>query len=164
MAMSNVEVVRRGFEAFNARDVEAIVELCDPAVEWLPFRAQLDGVAYRGHDGIRRFVADMDDDWDGFRIDPVEFHDRPPHVVVFGRVTGTGRASGVAVDFVGGFVFELRESKIARLVSHSDPAEALASLSARPGDRAPLSAPSAPSDPPRAPTAKRTPPGPGGSA
>jgi ketosteroid isomerase-like protein len=125
MSAENVEVVRRGFEAFNSRTVEAIVDLCDPDCEWVPFRAQLEGIVYRGHAGIRQFLLDVDDDWDTFRIEPVEYHDRGERVAVIGRVKALGRGSGVDVDSLAGFVFELRAGRITRLVSHSDPADAL---------------------------------------
>ena len=45
-------------------------------------------------------------------------------VMVTGHVTGTGRGSGVDVDFLGGFVFELRDELIVRITSYSDPAAA----------------------------------------
>jgi len=128
MSQQNVELIRRGFEAFNARDVEGLVAVCHSDCEWMPFRAQLEGIVYRGHDGIRRFVADMDQDWNAFRIDPVEFHDRGPRVVVIGRLIAAGRGSGVEVDSLAGFVFDVRDGRIALLVSHSDPAVALAAV------------------------------------
>ena len=128
MSQENVELIRRGFVAFNARDVEALVAVCDSDCEWMPFRAQLEGIAYRGHDGIRRFVEDMDHDWHAFRIEPVELHDRGARVVVVGRVIAAGRGSGVEVDSLAGFVFDVRDGRICGLVSHSDPAAALAAL------------------------------------
>ena len=45
-------------------------------------------------------------------------------MVVIGHVTGTGRGSGVHVDFLAGFVFELRDGLILRIKSYSDPAAA----------------------------------------
>jgi ketosteroid isomerase-like protein len=59
----NLDVVRRLFEAFNARDVDDLVNMSDPDGEWRPFRAQLEGIVYRQHEGIRQFVRDMDEDW-----------------------------------------------------------------------------------------------------
>ena len=76
MSRENVNVVRRSFQAFNARDVNEPVSLSTPDCEWLPFRAQLEGSVYRGLEGIRRFVIDVDDDWEGYQIEPVEFHQR----------------------------------------------------------------------------------------
>jgi ketosteroid isomerase-like protein len=36
MSQQNVEIVRRVHEAFNARDVKAVLELVRPDVEWRP--------------------------------------------------------------------------------------------------------------------------------
>lgn len=125
MSQENLEVVRRAFATFNARAVDDLVGLSDPDSEWLPFRAQLEGMVYRGHEGIRQWVRDMDDDWEAFRIDPVEFHDRDDRIVVIGHVQALGRTSGVGVDSEAGFLFELRGGRIVRVVSYSDPAAAL---------------------------------------
>jgi ketosteroid isomerase-like protein len=124
MSQENVEVVRRSFEAFNARDVDAVVSLSAEDCEWLPLRAQLEGIVYRGHEGVRQFVRDMDEDWEGFRIDPLEFHERGERVAVIGRVNALGQ-SGVEIDAVAGFVFELHQGRIRRIISHSDPDDAL---------------------------------------
>jgi ketosteroid isomerase-like protein len=125
MSLENVEIVRRVLEAFNDRAVEDAIGLSHPDCEWHPFRAQLEGMVYRGHEGLRQFVRDMEEDWEAFRIDPTEFHDRDDRVAVIGHVTALGRGSGVEIDAVAGFVFELSGGRIAKLVSHSEPAVAL---------------------------------------
>jgi ketosteroid isomerase-like protein len=124
MSQETMEVVRRSFEAFNARDVDGLVRLSAEDCEWLPLRAQLEGIAYRGHEGVRQFVSDMDEDWEAFRIDPVEFHDRRELVAVIGRISALGQ-SGVEIDSIAGFVFELQHGRIRRITSHSDPGAAL---------------------------------------
>ncbi len=43
--------------AFNARDVDTMLERFDPDVEWRPLRSETEG-AYRGHDGIREWIAE----------------------------------------------------------------------------------------------------------
>jgi ketosteroid isomerase-like protein len=131
MSQENVEVVRRSFEAFNARDVDELVSLFAEDCELLPFRAQLEGIVYRGHEGLRRFVRDMDEDWQGFRVDPVEFHDRQARVAVVGRVSALGRGSRVEVDSLAGFVFELHDGRIRHVTSHSEPGAALEAVEVR---------------------------------
>jgi ketosteroid isomerase-like protein len=125
VSRENVEIVRRLFEGFNERDVDALVGLSDPDCEWLPFRAQLEGIVYRGHEGIRLFVRDMDEDWAAFRIDPLEFHDGGERIAVIGRVRALGRGGSVDVDSRAGFSFELRSGRIMRLTSHSNPEGAI---------------------------------------
>lgn len=121
MSQGNVDVVGRSFEAFNARDVNELVSLSTPDCEWLPFRAQLEGIVYRGHEGIRRFVSDIDDDWEGYQVDPLEFHDRGDCVAVVGQVRAVGRGSSVDIDSIAGFVFELHSGRIRHVTSHSNP-------------------------------------------
>jgi len=127
MSQANVDVVRAAYDAFNARDVDALLRLSAEDCEWQPLRAQLEGIVYRGHQGVRQFVSDMDEDWEAFRIDPLEFHDRQERVAVIGRVSALGQ-SGVEVDSVAGFVFELQRGRIRRIISHSDPEAALAAV------------------------------------
>ena len=124
MSQENVEVVRAAYGAFNARDVDGLVRLSAEDCEWQPLRAQLEGIVYRGHQGVRQFVSDMDEDWEEFLLDPLEFHDRDERVVVIARVTALGQ-SGVEIDSVAGFLFELQQGRIRRIVSYSDPAAAL---------------------------------------
>jgi ketosteroid isomerase-like protein len=124
MPQENVEIVRRSFDAFNARDVDGLLRLCAEDCEWLPLRAQLEGIVYRRHQGVRQFLSDMDEDWEAFRIDPLEFHDYQERVAVIGRVTALGQ-SGVEIDSIAGFVFELQQGRIRRVISHSDPEVAL---------------------------------------
>ena len=126
MSQENVEAVRQGFEAFNRRDVDALVAVSHPECEWVPFRAQLEGETYHGHDGVRRFVADMDGDWERFEIHPQELEDLGERVLVIGRVEALGLGSGVAVENLGGFIFDMADGRIYRLVSYSDPDQARA--------------------------------------
>lgn len=128
MSQDNVETVRQAHDAFNRRDVERLVSLSDPDCVWLPFRAQLEGSSYRGHEGVRRFVADMDDDWEAFRIEPLGFRETGDQVVAIGRVTGRGSGSGVDIDFQGGFVFGVRDGRITHITSYSEPRAALESV------------------------------------
>jgi ketosteroid isomerase-like protein len=130
VSQGNVDVVGRSFEAFNARDVNELVGLSTPDCEWLPFRAQLVGIVYRGHEGIRRFVSDIEDDWEGYQVDPLEFYDRGERVAVVGQVRAVGRGS-VNIDSIAGFVLELRCGRIRHVTSHSNPEAARHAVSVR---------------------------------
>jgi hypothetical protein len=78
------------------------------------------GIVYRGHEGIRRFVSDIDDDWERYQVDPLEFYDRGERVAVVGQVRAVGRGS-VDIDSIAGLVFELRCGRIRHVTSHSNP-------------------------------------------
>ena len=126
MSDDHAETVRLAFEAFNSRDVERLDRFFHDECVLVPFRTQLEGTTYRGLDGLRRFVRDVDDDWSRFRIDPLSYWSEEDRVMVSGRVRATGGASGVDVDFVAGFVLDFREELIAEMRSYSDPEAAFA--------------------------------------
>jgi hypothetical protein len=62
MSQENIEVVARVFERWNAGDVEGWLACWHANAEWVsePFQA-FDGEPrkYRGHEGLRRFPADV---------------------------------------------------------------------------------------------------------
>jgi ketosteroid isomerase-like protein len=87
-----VDTFRRGLEARNRGDIEALLETLDAEVEWHPaLPAALGGKAtiYRGHQGIREMLQDF---YEVFAKFP-EIRDLGDRVVAIGRFeTGARRA------------------------------------------------------------------------
>ena len=67
--------MRAAIDAYNRRDVEALVGLMAPDVDLRPPVSALRGIAYRGHDGIHQWLADLDESFARVRIEPLEFED-----------------------------------------------------------------------------------------
>lgn len=69
MSEPNVDVVRRMFDAFAERDLEAMLATMDTEVEFLPVTANITtgGVPYRGFDGIERYLEDVARVWPQLR-------------------------------------------------------------------------------------------------
>lgn len=131
MSQEDVETIRKGLEAYNRRDIDAIMEICDPDVEFVPLRAVLEGVSYRGEEGLHRFFADLAEDWSALRIDAQEFRDVGSCVVVLGRFKARGRASGVEVDSPTAWVCRMRAGKLLHVQAYTDQAEALSAATGR---------------------------------
>jgi hypothetical protein len=53
MREDDVAVVRRAYDAFNAKDAERYIAVCDPDVRFSPMVAGVEG-GYRGHAGLSR--------------------------------------------------------------------------------------------------------------
>ena len=53
------ELGRRFVDAFNRRDAEALVAVAHPELEFLPTVLVGEQSVYRGHDGLRRWVAEL---------------------------------------------------------------------------------------------------------
>jgi ketosteroid isomerase-like protein len=64
MSQENVDTALAALEAWTRRDVEALVALLDPEIEWRPaFQTLLCGEAavYRGHRGMCQLMRDTDE-------------------------------------------------------------------------------------------------------
>jgi ketosteroid isomerase-like protein len=125
MSTENVEIVRRLVEAFNARDLEAMFAVLHPQAALHPLRAQLEGKAYVGHEGLRELLADFDQDWEYVQMDPEDFRGADDRVVVLGRLRARARTSGMDLDVPMGFVWTLREGLVVHGRTFSDPADAI---------------------------------------
>ena len=126
VASSNVEIVQRIFAAFGDRDIETSVSLCAPDMVFEPVTARMvgGGDPYRGHEGMRAYLADVGSVWQELRISPDAFHEDATGVVV-----ATGRAyawgAGRVIDSPVGWLFRLRGGKIVYARVFETPAEAL---------------------------------------
>lgn len=52
-------IARRFIDAFNRRDVESLIALSDPAIEFHPSSLVGRRQRYDGHDGLRRWVEEL---------------------------------------------------------------------------------------------------------
>jgi len=124
MSQENVEVVRRLYSAWNARDLKATTELAHPDVEWLPDRRVGQGPV-RGGENIVRFFMDQAETFEEFRVEPERFLDKADQVLVFVRTTGRGTASGAGFDIRIGHLWTLRDGVVVRGEGHANRDEAL---------------------------------------
>ena len=83
MSQENVEIVRQAFDAFNRGDLEAVVSVCDPAVEWFPPKELPSPSAYRGHQGVRDATPETcSDTFSGVKAEPERLIDAGDQVIV----------------------------------------------------------------------------------
>ncbi len=124
MSKENVEVVRRGFEAFQRGGPEAMLELFSDNV--ITYRPEPDGATLHGKAGFRDAVADWTEDFTEWQVLPQEFTDLGERVLVRVLQIAQGRSSGVRVEEDWWFLFELTTgSQVSKLSFYSNPAEAL---------------------------------------
>jgi ketosteroid isomerase-like protein len=109
----NIELVRRAFEAFNARDLEALLEAVHSEIEFLPVTRALanEGRPYRGHDGIRKYFRDVAEVWQELRVTPRTYVELGDHVAAYGRVYGRA-TDGTVVDSPADWIWTIRDRKI----------------------------------------------------
>jgi ketosteroid isomerase-like protein len=56
-------VVRLAFDAWNRRDLDALLAICEPDVEVRSATNDSGPATYTGHDGVRDWLATVSDDW-----------------------------------------------------------------------------------------------------
>jgi ketosteroid isomerase-like protein len=96
MSERNVELTRRAVEAYNARDIEAMVAYFDPRIEFHGAFAAVGGAVYQGHDGMRRWHRDQEDAWGNeVRVEPEAYFDLGENTLAFYAMRAQGRHSGV---------------------------------------------------------------------
>lgn len=128
MSQENVDAFRRALEAYNRRDIDAFLEAFDPMVEIHPLTLAMfgpEGTVYRGHEGIRQFIRDVDEVLPGLQVDPLEIRDLGERIVANGRLQARGRASGAEVESPIGWLVEFNEGRVIRMTDYLDPKEAL---------------------------------------
>jgi ketosteroid isomerase-like protein len=128
MPQEDIETCKRAVEAYNRRDVDAFVEEFDPAVEWRPLNQLMFGReagVYRGHEGVRRFMQEVDEALAEVQIEEVEIHDLGERIVMSGQLRAFGKASGAPTESPIGWLIEMKDARIARMRDYLDPAEAL---------------------------------------
>jgi ketosteroid isomerase-like protein len=114
MSQENVEIVRRGFDAFTRGDMKALLDLFDPDVD-IAQPPDLPGVPPRqhGHDGVLEALAIWPEQWDDYHIEILRVVADPgDQVLVTTQQGGRGKQSGVEVEMQFTFVFTLRRRRI----------------------------------------------------
>jgi uncharacterized protein len=133
-AEERIELVRRGFEAWNAGDVETTLELLDPEVEIYTAEGIVNSGTYKGHDGFMRWAQQWFEAWEEFHNEleeVVAVGDR--HAVARSHQTGRGRGSGVEVEMDVGWTSEVRDRRAVYLALHPSFEDAMADARRREG-------------------------------
>lgn len=127
MPSENVEIVKRGFEAFNRDGVDGILPMFDPEFEaTTPPELASEPDTYRGHDGVRRWFDSFFEVMDEIRWDAHEFRAVSDRVVVPFTLRARGKTTGLEFGQEAVMVWELRDGKAIRLNLYPTLEEALA--------------------------------------
>lgn len=133
MSRENVELIRGGFEAFARGDLDYVMGLMDPDVEWVPGIAPLLGVdLLRGKEALRRFLGEeLLEGFDEFRSEALSFEDLGDKVLVQSRYIGRGETSGLEVDQVFETLYVVRGGKIVSMHDYQTREEAMEAAAAQ---------------------------------
>ena len=125
MAVDRVELVKKGYVAWNNGDRTWVLEHMSPDVEWSTPQGDPDPGTYRGHKAVVGF-------WEQWRasvgqlvFEPEEFIESGEHLIVVARRTGKGETSGLEVSDQVIQVFTFEGDQCVRVHEFYDRAEAM---------------------------------------
>jgi ketosteroid isomerase-like protein len=127
MSRENVEAFKRGIDAVNRRDIEALLDVLDPEVEWHPARPPRSPppLAYRGHEGVREFFRELYEDLAEIHAEYSDSRDLGDRIVVIGNLRTRGKGSGAVTESPIGWLVEFKDGQVIRIDDYLDPTEAL---------------------------------------
>jgi ketosteroid isomerase-like protein len=125
---TDIEVVQATFAAFAARDVERVLELADPDIEFTAVTGEHAGRTdpYRGHEGMRQYFRDVASVWEELRLTPREFRPHGDRILVTGKVSARSRSRTVTGST--GWIWKVRDGKVTYVRVYASAADALAAL------------------------------------
>lgn len=119
------DLIGRGLGFVDDGDIAALIELCDPEIEWRPPAQGTLDEAYRGHDGVRELFRNLTDAWDDFEHSEVRLVDGGDALVVISRIRLHAQASDMVVDEHWAYAVRLRNGRIGWVQMYTDPEQAL---------------------------------------
>jgi ketosteroid isomerase-like protein len=119
-----IELIRVGFERWANEDFLGTLELFAEDCELKPLLGQVEGVTYRGHEGVRRWFTDVHTHWSAFRPQLHAFCERDSSLLVTGQIHAQGRHSGVEFDTPMYWRFTFRGRSVVKMETSREPTDA----------------------------------------
>jgi ketosteroid isomerase-like protein len=122
--VSNLDAVRRSYEAFARDDLDAVVADMHDEIEWHQAQGLPHGGVYHGLPAVRRAIFEPLDEewWDEFSADPSEFLEAGADIVVLGRYRGRAKETGKTLDVPFAHIWTFSGGKAVRFRQFLDTA------------------------------------------
>jgi ketosteroid isomerase-like protein len=112
MSQENVELARSAADAYNQGDLDALLALCDPDLEFHSRLVAVEGGGpYRGYDGIRAWWKNLHAAWRDLSLEIDEVRERGEVTVSYMRLRGHGMDSDAPWEQAQWHVVEWRNGK-----------------------------------------------------
>jgi ketosteroid isomerase-like protein len=125
MSQENVEIMRRSIDAWNRGDHAEALAYYAPEVEWHTSGEFADQGVYRGHAGIERLWAELQEDMEELSLSLSDFRVIGDRMFAAATVRGRGKKSKAGFEQPFWYAVTFHDGLIVRVEAHLDPAEAL---------------------------------------
>lgn len=119
--MSNVDIIKRLYQAFAEGDLDAVAALLDPCVEWIEADGIPYGGVYQGYEEVFNGVfAKIGAEWDNFTAHVEQFIDAGDIVVTLGSDSGIYKATGKQMIAPTASIWTLKNGKVIKFRQYID--------------------------------------------
>lgn len=126
MPSENLANLQAGYAAFARGDIDAVLEIMDPDIEWvLPDSTPLGG-RYHGRQEVLGFFGRLAELMEGLTVEPREYIEAGERIVVICHTTGRGRGGTLDTDLC--HVWRVRDGKGVEFLEFADTARMRAAL------------------------------------
>jgi ketosteroid isomerase-like protein len=125
--MDNVELVKQGYQHFAEGNIEAVLELFHPELEWnecqgFPYISG-DGIFIGPNEVVEKVFAKIPENMDGFQVDVQELFGSGDRVVMVGHYKGVWKATGKDFKANATHVWTIKDGKATHFFQAVDTAE-----------------------------------------
>jgi uncharacterized protein len=109
-----LDIARRGIEAYNRGDFEALMELIDEEVEAVVPDGMANAGTYRGVQGFERMTSHWGEAWQEFRVEVEDMIEEGDAVIAPVMQRARGRGSGVETQMAAVHLMRFRRGRMYR--------------------------------------------------
>jgi ketosteroid isomerase-like protein len=127
MGSASIDTLTKGYAALAARDDQGLMACLAQDVELRTLTG-----SYSGYDGVRQWIADMDEGWSSWQLTIGEIEEVGGRVLVEATLAGESSRIGISMSHRFWIVWEVRDGRAVRAIHCADREQALmAARSAR---------------------------------
>jgi ketosteroid isomerase-like protein len=124
------EVLSEVLDAYNSRDLERLLAQFHDDVEWHTSPGFLWPGPYRGKAALRTLFERWWEGWQQGHADEQEYEERPGRAMLSAVMRGRSAGDGLDVEVRLNWIFNVRDGRIALVLSYETPEQARTALSA----------------------------------
>lgn len=128
--MSNIDIIKSLYQAFERGDISSVLNILDPNVEWIESEGIPYGGTFIGHEAVLNGVFHkIGAEWDNFQAHVDEFLDAGDTVITLGVDSGTYKATGKSMQAATASIWTLKHGKVVKFVQYIDTLKVVTALS-----------------------------------